>query len=163
MGVVYLRRSTAVARPAAKRAHATSDVPDGVAEADLSGGKWLAHPDLDSNLTPAQARRASFRLFRRRASFAGQGKGLRRPQLGALHAIQRLVDQTTSPPLSHRPEQAGPETMLATVICCSVHPDHGSRALDALRTQIALGSHAGHIEDTRSVMLKAGDGAVVAP
>jgi len=136
------------------------DVPEGVAEADLSGGRWLAHPDLDSNLTPAQARESWFAAF----NFVGEEQlregqvGLRRPQLGALHAIHAHWSTKTDVATVVMPTGTGKtETMLATMISARCTRIMVIVPTDALRTQIALKFRTlGILKDARSVLLKAG-------
>src|SRR5690606_23244004 len=64
-------------------------IPDDSIEVDLSNGTWLAHPGLVNAPTTAQVRDSWFNAF----NFIDEDQlcegqvGLRRPQLGALHAI----------------------------------------------------------------------------
>lgn len=135
-------------------------VPDGANTADLSEGKWLAHPDLDSGLTPAQARDSWFAAF----NFIGEEQlregqvGLRRPQLGALHAIHAHWSTKSDVATVVMPTGTGKtETMLATMVSARCTRIMVIVPTDALRTQVAAKFFTlGILKDPRSVLLAAG-------
>jgi len=135
------------------------DVADGAVEADLSQGKWLAHPDLGTGPTAAQARDSWFAAF----NFIGEDQlrggqvGLRRPQLGALHAIHAHWSTKSDVATVVMPTGTGKtETMLATMISALCTRVMVIVPTDALRTQIALKFFSlGILKDPRSVLLAA--------
>jgi hypothetical protein len=135
------------------------DVANGASEADLSGSKWIYHPDVASVLSPAQARDTWFAAF----NFIGEGQlregqvGLRRPQLGALHAIHAHWTTKDDVATVVMPTGTGKtETMLATLISARCTRVMVVVPTDALRTQLALKFYTlGILKDPRSVLLTA--------
>ena len=95
------------------------DIADGAVEVDLSKCKWLAHPGLGTGPTAEQARESWFAAF----NFIGEDQlregqvGLRRPQLGALHAIHAHWSTKSDVATVVMPTGTGKtETMLAAMI-----------------------------------------------
>ena len=95
------------------------DIADGAVEADLSKCKWLAHQGLGTGPTAARVRESWFAAF----NFIGEDQlregqvGLRRPQLGALHAIHAHWSTKSDVATVVMPTGTGKtETMLATMI-----------------------------------------------
>jgi len=125
-----------------------------------SGSKWIYHPDVDSVLSPAQARDTWFASF----NFIGEGQllegqiGLRRPQLGALHAIHAHWTTKDDVATIVMPTGTGKtETMLAALISARCTRVMVVVPTDALRTQLALKFYSlGILKDPRSVLLGAG-------
>lgn len=136
------------------------DLADGASDADLSGSKWIYHPDVDGVLSPAQARDTWFAAF----NFIGEGQllegqvGLRRPQLGALHAIHAHWTTKDDVATVVMPTGTGKtETMLAALISARCTRVMVVVPADALRTQLALKFYTlGILKDPRSVLLGAG-------
>lgn len=136
------------------------DLAGGASDADLSGSKWIYHPDVDSVLSPAQARDTWFAAF----NFIGEGQlhegqvGLRRPQLGALHAIHAHWTTKDDVATIVMPTGTGKtETMLAALISARCTRVMVVVPTDALRTQLALKFYSlGILKDPRSVLLGAG-------
>jgi len=136
------------------------DLAGGASDADLSGSKWIYHPDVDSVLSPAQARDTWFASF----NFIGEGQllegqiGLRRPQLGALHAIHAHWTTKDDVATIVMPTGTGKtETMLAALISARCTRVMVVVPTDALRTQLALKFYSlGILKDPRSVLLGAG-------
>lgn len=135
------------------------DISDGAVEADLSKCKWLAHPDLGTGPTAERARESWFAAF----NFIGEDQlregqvGLRRPQLGALHAIHAHWSTKSDVATVVMPTGTGKtETMLATMISAMCTRVMVIVPTDALRTQIAAKFFSlGILKDPRSVLLAA--------
>ncbi|WP_353506069.1 DEAD/DEAH box helicase [Variovorax fucosicus] len=135
------------------------DIADGAVEADLSKCKWLAHQGLGTGPTAAQVRESWFAAF----NFIGEDQlregqvGLRRPQLGALHAIHAHWSTKSDVATVVMPTGTGKtETMLATMISGMCTRVMVIVPTDALRTQIALKFFSlGILKDPRSVLLAA--------
>jgi superfamily II DNA or RNA helicase len=133
------------------------DVITGAAEVDLSKGKWFQHPDLGAGPTAAQARDSWFAAF----NFIGEEQlrkgqiGLRRPQLGALHAIHAHWSTKTDVATIVMPTGTGKtETMLATMISAMCTRVMVIVPTDALRTQLASKFFTlGILKDPRSALL----------
>ncbi|WP_332839211.1 DEAD/DEAH box helicase [Comamonas koreensis] len=128
-------------------------------EVDLSESKWLSHPDLGACPTPDQIRDSWFAAF----NFVGEDQlrarqvGLRRPQLGALHAIHSHWSTKSDVATIVMPTGTGKtETMLATMISAQCNRVMVIVPTDALRTQIASKFFTlGILKDSRSVLLAA--------
>ena len=135
------------------------DIVHGGVELDLSKGKWLAHPDLGIGPTAAQARDSWFAAF----NFIDEDQllegqvGLRRPQLGALHAIHAHWSTKSDVATVVMPTGTGKtETMLATMISAMCTRVMVIVPTDALRTQIAQKFFSlGILKDPHSVLLAA--------
>ncbi|WP_349291327.1 DEAD/DEAH box helicase [Caenimonas sedimenti] len=135
-------------------------VLEGTDTADLSKGRWLTHPELDSGLTPARIRDSWLAAF----NFVGEEQlregevGLRRPQLGALHAIHAHWSTKSDVATVVMPTGTGKtETMLATMISARCTRIMVIVPTDALRTQVALKFFTlGILKDPNSVLLAAG-------
>jgi hypothetical protein len=147
-------------------AHMPTDGPvllgnlvDGTNEADLSSSKWLAHADLDTAPTASKVRESWFAAF----NFIGEEQlrdgqvGLRRPQLGALHAIHAYWSTKRAVATIVMPTGTGKtETMLAVMISSQCTRVMVIVPTDALRTQIASKFFSlGLLKDPRSVLLAA--------
>lgn len=135
------------------------EVVDGASEVDLRKGKWLEHPDQGNGVTAAQVREswlAAFRFIGEDQLRAGQ-VGLRRPQLGALHAIHAHWSTNTDVATIVMPTGTGKtETMLATMISARCTRVMVIVPTDALRAQIAAKFFTlGILKDPRSVLLAA--------
>lgn len=134
-------------------------ISDEVDTADLSESKWLAHPNHNNGLTPAQILDTWFAAFK----FIGEEQlqesqvGLRRPQLGALHAIHAHWSTKSDVATVVMPTGTGKtETMLATMISARCTRIMVIVPTDALRTQVALKFFTlGILKDPRSVLLTA--------
>ncbi|HNN43731.1 MAG TPA: DEAD/DEAH box helicase family protein [Nitrospira sp.] len=135
------------------------DIADGAVEVDLSKCKWLAHPGLGTGPTAEQARESWFAAF----NFIGEDQlregqvGLRRPQLGALHAIHAHWSTKSDVATVVMPTGTGKtETMLAAMISGMCTRVMVIVPTDALRTQIALKFFSlGILKHPRSVLLAA--------
>jgi superfamily II DNA or RNA helicase len=135
------------------------DIADGAVEADLSDSKWLAHPDLGTGPTAAQVLDSWFASF----NFIGEEQlrtgqvGLRRPQLGALHAIHAYWSTKSDVATVVMPTGTGKtETMLATMVSAMCTRVMVIVPTDTLRTQVALKFFSlGFLKDPRSVLLAA--------
>lgn len=115
-----------------------------VAELDLSGGYWLHHPLLSDGPPVASQLAAAARESWRSAFFfveedAARGViGLRRPQVGALHAIHAHWCTSTETATVVMPTGTGKtETMLSTLTSALCHRVLVIVPTDALRTQLA--------------------------
>jgi superfamily II DNA or RNA helicase len=115
-----------------------------VEELDVSSGYWLHHPLLhDESPIPSQlavAARESWRgAFRFAEEDSHQGViGLRRPQVGALHAIHAHWSTSRETATVVMPTGTGKtETMLSTLTSALCHRVLVIVPTDALRTQIA--------------------------
>lgn len=134
------------------------DVPEGVEELDLSSSKWLAHPAIDStDVSPSRVRDSWLAGF----NFIGEDQvredqvGLRRPQLGALHAVHAHWSTEDGVATVVMPTGTGKtETMLATLISARCSRVMVVVPTDALRNQIAQKFYTlGILKDSRSVLL----------
>lgn len=115
------------------------DVAEGIADLDLSDSKWLAHPAVGSAITPDQLRDSWIAAF----NFIGEDQlrdgqvGLRRPQLGALHAIHAYWSTKSDVATVVMPTGIGKtETMVATLISARCSRVMVVVPTDALRLQI---------------------------
>lgn len=135
-------------------------IPDGSVDyIDLKAFKWLAHPSINGlDVGAARARESWLDGFRYVGDDeVGEGRiGLRRPQMGALHAIHAHWSTSKEVATVVMPTGTGKtETMLATLISARC-----SRVLvlvptDALRTQIAQKFFSmGILKDPRSTLLQ---------
>jgi hypothetical protein len=95
------------------------DVAEGIAELDLSKNKWLVQPNVIENITPEKVNDSWFTGF----NYIDEDQlrdgqiGLRRPQLGALHAIHAHWSTKADVATVVMPTGTGKtETMLATLI-----------------------------------------------
>jgi hypothetical protein len=117
---------------------------DGVV--DLSGGKWLRHPLEQSTPNPPSRRRVIQEVldswvgafaYTEESRTTGR-EGLRRPQIGALHAIHAHWSVTTAAATVVMPTGTGKtETMLATLVSTPCPQLLVVVPSDALRTQLA--------------------------
>lgn len=114
----------------------------GASALDLTTASWFRHPDLPVGVFAAapacQAARESWKgAFR----FAGEGEGiigLRKPQLGALHAIHAHWSKSGKSGTIVMPTGTGKtETMLATLTSAVCSRLFVVVPTDALRTQVA--------------------------
>lgn len=135
------------------------DLAEGALEADLSGSKWVYHPEVGSVVSPVQVRDSWFAAF----NFLDEGQllegqvALRRPQLGALHAIHAHWTTKDDVATVVMPTGTGKtETMLATLISARCTRVMVVVPTDALRTQLARKFFTlGILKDPRSVLLAA--------
>lgn len=137
-------------------------VPDGSSEyIDLRASKWLAHPAVGGPEAGAvRARETWLNGFR----YVGEDEvangriGLRRPQLGALHAIHAHWSTSKDVATVVMPTGTGKtETMLATLVSASCVRVLVLVPTDALRTQIALKFFTlGILKDPRASLLQPG-------
>jgi superfamily II DNA or RNA helicase len=113
---------------------------------DLTDGKWLAHPDLyDSESPPAYPNRLSEILSSWDNSFtyleerpAKSIKGLRAPQIGAIHAVHAHWTVSQEPATIVMPTGTGKtETMLSVLLSKQCPKILIIVPTDALRSQIA--------------------------
>lgn len=133
--------------------------PDGTAEhIDLEASKWLAHPAIGGlDAGTARARETWLNGF----LYVGEGDasegqiGLRRPQLGALHAIHAHWSTSKEVATVVMPTGTGKtETMLATLVSARCTRVMVLVPTDALRTQIAHKFFTmGILKDPRSTLL----------
>lgn len=137
-------------------------IPDGeLKQIDLKESRWLVHPAIGGSDTGApKALKSWLNGFRYIGEDeAGEGLiGLRRPQLGALHAIHAHWSTSKDVATIVMPTGTGKtETMLATLVSARC-----SRVLvlvptDALREQIALKFFSmGILKEQRSALLEPG-------
>lgn len=116
----------------------------GIADVDLSYGKWLLHPQLHTAPTRG-AQRAAEALASWRGAFqyveedpARNVIGLRHPQIGALHAIHAHWCTSDETATIVMPTGTGKtETMLSTLVSALCHRVLVIVPTDALRSQIA--------------------------
>lgn len=137
-------------------------VPEGSSEyIDLRASKWLAHPAVGGpEAGAARARETWLNGFR----YVGEDEvangriGLRRPQLGALHAIHAHWSTSKDVATVVMPTGTGKtETMLATLVSASCVRVLVLVPTDALRTQIALKFFTlGILKDPRASLLQPG-------
>lgn len=136
-------------------------VPDGSEYIDLRASKWLAHPSVGGpEAGAARARETWLNGFR----YVGEDEvangriGLRRPQLGALHAIHAHWSTSKDVATVVMPTGTGKtETMLATLVSASCVRVLVLVPTDALRTQIALKFFTlGILKDPRASLLQPG-------
>lgn len=137
-------------------------VPDVTEEhIDLQASKWLAHPAVGGpDAGTARARETWLNGFRYVGEDeAGEGRiGLRRPQLGALHAIHAHWSTSNDVATVVMPTGTGKtETMLATLVSARCKRVLVLVPTDALRTQIAQKFFTmGILKDPRSSLLQPG-------
>jgi superfamily II DNA or RNA helicase len=137
-------------------------VPDSSSEyIDLRASKWLVHPAVGGpEAGAARARETWLNGFR----YVGEDEvangriGLRRPQLGALHAIHAHWSTSKDVATVVMPTGTGKtETMLATLVSASCVRVLVLVPTDALRTQIALKFFTlGILKDPRASLLQPG-------
>lgn len=137
-------------------------VPDRSSECiDLRASKWLVHPAVGGPETgAARARETWLNGFR----YVGEDEvtsgriGLRRPQLGALHAIHAHWSTSKDVATVVMPTGTGKtETMLATLVSARCVRVLVLVPTDALRAQIALKFFTlGILKDPRSSLLQPG-------
>lgn len=135
------------------------DVVAGSGEADLSEGKWFEHPDQGTGPTATQTRdswSAAFNFIAEEQLREGQ-VGLRRPQLGALHAIHAHWSTKSDVATIVMPTGTGKtETMLAAMVSALCTRVMVIVPTEALRTQIASKFFTlGILKHPRSVLLGA--------
>lgn len=134
--------------------------PDGTSDhIDLKACRWLVHPDIDGPNTGSQRALESWLNGFRYTSDddAGDGRvGLRRPQLGALHAIHSHWSTSEEVATIVMPTGTGKtETMLATLVSARCQRVLVLVPTDALRAQIALKFWSmGILKDPRSTLLE---------
>ena len=135
-------------------------ISDGTAgHIDLKASKWLIHPAMGGpDAGPARARESWLNGFRYVGEDeAGEGGiGLRRPQLGALHAIHAHWSTSKDVATVVMPTGTGKtETMLATLVSASCMRVLVLVPTDALRTQIAQKFITmGILKDLRATLLQ---------
>lgn len=115
-------------------------VPDGVEEVDLRNAKWIIHPRIlppNSSAAAIASWRTAFRYIDENE--AGAGKlGLRKPQIGALHAIHAHWSTSSGVATIVMPTGTGKtETMLATLVTTMCPRLLVLVPTDALRRQVA--------------------------
>lgn len=137
-------------------------IPDGSVDViDLNASKWLVHPSiggLDAGTT--RARESWLSGFRYVGEDeAGEGRiGLRRPQMGALHAIHAHWSTSKDVATVVMPTGTGKtETMLATLVSARCTRVLVLVPTDALRTQITQKFLTmGILKDPRATLLQPG-------
>jgi len=134
-------------------------VPDVTVEHfDMRAFKWLVHPAVEGPVSASRALDTWFNGFRYVGEDdAGDGQiGLRRPQLGALHAIHAHWSASKDVATIVMPTGTGKtETMLATLISARCRRVLVLVPTDALRTQIAQKFISmGILKDPRSALLE---------
>ncbi len=128
---------------------------------DLQSFKWLSHPTVDGPYMGATRVRETwlngFRYVGEEEVDDGQ-IGLRRPQLGALHAIHSHWSTSKDVATVVMPTGTGKtETMLATLVSARCKRVLVLVPTDALRTQIAQKFFTmGILKDPRAIMLQPG-------
>ncbi len=137
-------------------------IPEGAVDhIDLKASKWLVHPAFGGpNVGTTPARDSWLNSFRYVGEDeVGDGQiGLRRPQMGALHAIHAHWSTSTDVATVVMPTGTGKtETMLATLISARCKRVLVLVPSDALRTQIAQKfSSLGILKDPRASLLQSG-------
>lgn len=112
-------------------------------EVDLSEGQWWQQHDMVQSRLPAQAADAAHESWRHAFNFASEDAersiiGLRKPQLGALHAIHAHWSTSSETATIVMPTGTGKtETMLSVLISSMCERVLVVVPSDALRTQIA--------------------------
>lgn len=128
---------------------------------DLRASRWLAHPAINGpDVGTARARESWLHAF----SYVGEDEvgagriGLRRPQLGALHAIHAHWSTSNEVATIVMPTGTGKtETMLATLVSARCERVLVLVPTDALRTQIAQKFLTmGILKDARASLLQPG-------
>lgn len=136
---VFPRVPNAAQLPAGQRV-VFGTIPDGAEEVDLSAARWLAYPCVDPP-NPRDAARASWTSAFRYIGEedAGEGRiGLRKPQIGALHAIHAHWSTSDGVATVVMPTGTGKtETMLATLVTAMCPRVLVLVPTDALRRQVA--------------------------
>ncbi|QSI33310.1 DEAD/DEAH box helicase [Variovorax sp. RKNM96] len=114
---------------------------EGSDELDLAASKWLSHPDIGAGLESSTRALTSWKLS---FNYVGESDveagqiGLRRPQLGALHAIHAHWSTNSSVATVVMPTGTGKtETMLATLVSTPCNRVLVLVPTDALRRQVA--------------------------
>jgi len=100
--------------------------------------KWIRHPKVNHDLTPADIVQLWQDCFTfREENFEKEQDGLRRPQLGAVHAIAGHLTVNTDPATIVMPTGTGKtETMLSALVYCQCPKVLVIVPSDALRTQL---------------------------
>lgn len=134
------------------------DAPEDAEEVDLRGSRWLAHPAFNGvDITPNRVRDSWLTGFNFVAEDQVRGGqiGLRRPQLGAVHAIHAHWSTKEGVATVVMPTGTGKtETMLATLVSARCSRVMVLVPTDALRQQIAQKfSTLGILKDPRSALL----------
>lgn len=134
---------------------------DAVDHIDLTASKWLVHPAIGGpNAGTTRARESWSNGFRYVGDDeAGEGRiGLRRPQMGALHAIHAHWSTSKDVATVVMPTGTGKtETMLATLVSARCTRVLVLVPTDALRTQIAKKFFSmGILKDPRATLLQPG-------
>lgn len=134
---------------------------DAVDYIDLKVSKWLVHPAIGGpDVGSARARESWLNGFRYVGDDeAGEGRiGLRRPQMGALHAIHAHWSTSKDVATVVMPTGTGKtETMLATLVSARCTRVLVLVPTDALRTQIAQKFFSmGILKDPRAALLQLG-------
>lgn len=161
-----------------KKAPAGVELPDGVAvlilpsmlaeaaeQLDARGGTWHRHPllSLTAGLSVAEVASAARQSWQGVFHFASEDTAdsgaiaLRRPQVGALHAIHAHWSVASSVATIVMPTGTGKtETMLATTVSCQCERILVLVPTDALRSQVAEKFLTlGILKDERSAVLDA--------
>lgn len=142
--LVFARRPRTAPAGAGSLTLLSKSFPQVGDEVDLSDGTWLSHPRMPSG-NPAWGRLASdardswVGAFRFAEEDVARGTvGLRRPQIGALHAIHAHWSTSTETATVVMPTGTGKtETMLSTLVSMRCPRVLVVVPTDALRTQIA--------------------------
>lgn len=137
-------------------------LPDGVVDQiDLTASRWMVHPAIGgSDAGTTVARESWLNGFR----YVGEDEvaegriGLRRPQMGALHAIHAHWSTSKDVATVVMPTGTGKtETMLATLISARCARVLVLVPTDALRTQVAQKFFSlGILKDPRATLLQPG-------
>lgn len=112
-------------------------------EVDLSDGHWWQHPSVAPSRPTTKAADASRASWRHAFNFALEDPersiiGLRKPQLGALHAVHAHWSTSSETATIVMPTGTGKtETMLSVLVSCMCERVLVVVPSDALRTQIA--------------------------
>lgn len=137
-------------------------LPDGAVDhIDLTASRWIVHPAIGgSDAGTTRARESWLNGFRYVGEDeAGEGRiGLRRPQMGALHAIHAHWSTSKDVATVVMPTGTGKtETMLATLVSARCARVLVLVPTDALRTQIAQKFFSlGILKDPRATLLQPG-------
>ncbi len=113
----------------------------GAGDLDLTTASWIRHPELPVGaFAAASARQTVIESWKGAFRFAAEGDGiigLRKPQLGALHAIHAHWSKSDKSGTIVMPTGTGKtETMLATLISAVCSRVFVVVPTDALRTQV---------------------------
>lgn len=156
---VFLRVPNNADRPAGQKI-VIGAIPAGTEQVDLAEARWLTYP-RETPPSPRDAARASWKAAFRYISEedAGAGRiGLRKPQVGALHAIHAHWSTTSEVATVVMPTGTGKtETMLATLVTARCERVLVLVPTVALRRQVAEKFYTlGVLKQPSSVVLEPG-------